>query len=243
MELEYTALTLGLADELFSSIQSLLAAYKLRLLPSLTVNDANQLLNNQIFHLLIINLEYLRSIQQINWLAGIRRISFVPLIVLSDKPEMDLHSMVQLGADICASSKWPHSIIADLIHAQLRRYAEYSHYADPGSLEVAAFQVGDIFIDPPRRIVKVRNQQINLRPREFALLLYFMRNPNIVLTSEKICEQAWGMAGSYNQGVSQPVRILRQAIESDPKQPLYIQTVRRVGYRFIPAYVETCDIC
>lgn len=115
MESEYMALTLGLADELFSGIQLLLATYKLRLLPSLTVYDANRLLSNQIFHLLIINLEYLKSVQQIEWLTGVRRISFAPLIVLSDAPDLDLHSMVELGADICAPSKGPHSIIRGFI--------------------------------------------------------------------------------------------------------------------------------
>ena len=95
MELKYTALTLGLPDELFSGIQSLLTTQKLRLLPSLTVNDASRLLSKQMFHLLIINLEYLKKIQQIDWLAGIRRISFAPLIVLSDTPELDLHSCIK----------------------------------------------------------------------------------------------------------------------------------------------------
>lgn len=149
MELEYKALTLGLTNELFSGIQSLLVSHELRLMPSLTVNDANQLLSNQMFHLLIVNLEYLRIIQQTDWLAGIRRISFVPLIVLSDAPEIDLHPMIQIGADICVSSKGPCSIIADLAHALLRRYTEYNHYNGPGSLEVSPFRVGDIFIDPP----------------------------------------------------------------------------------------------
>ena len=95
------------------------------------------------------------------WLAGIRRISFAPVIVLSDTPEQDTHSMVQLGADICVSSKHPYSIIADLAQAQLRRYTEYNHYTGPGSIEVSPFGVGDIFIDPPRRIVEVRGQRVD----------------------------------------------------------------------------------
>ncbi len=243
MESEYMALTLGLADELFSGIQLLLATYKLRLLPSLTVYDANRLLSNQIFHLLIINLEYLKSVQQIEWLTGVRRISFAPLIVLSDAPDLDLHSMVELGADICAPSKGPHSIIADLAHAQLRRYTDYNHYDSPNSSEDTAFRVGDIYIDPPRRIVKVRGQHVELKRREFFLLLYFMRNPNIVLSSEQICENAWGMSYGYGRGVAHPVYLLRKHIEPDPEAPIYIQTVYRSGYRFTPNYVETCDIC
>lgn len=243
MELKYTALTLGLPDELFSGIQSLLTTQKLRLLPSLTVNDASRLLSKQMFHLLIINLEYLKKIQQIDWLAGIRRISFAPLIVLSDTPELDLHSMIQIGVDICAPSKGPYSAIADLAHALLRRYTEYNHYNGPGSIEVSPFSVGDIFIDPPRRIVEVRGQRVDLKRREFSLLLYFMRNPNIVLSSEQICEHAWGMTSGYDHGVAHPIYLLRRQIEPDPETPTYIQTVHRSGYRFTPNYVETCDIC
>lgn len=125
-------------------------------------------------------------------------------------------------------------MIADLAYAQLRRYTEYNHYSDPGKAEIASFQVGDIFIDPARRIVEVRGQLVSLRPREFSLLLYFMRNPNIVLTSEQICEQAWGMEGSYNQGVSGPIAILRKSIEPDKSQPHYIKTVSGVD-RVMPA--------
>ena len=243
MEFEYTALTLGLTDELFFGIQSLLSMYKLRLLPSLTAKDSSQLLSNQMFHLLIVNLEYLKSVRQVDWLAGVRRISFVPLIVLSDVPEKDIHSMIQLGVDICAPSNGPCSVIADIAISLLRRYTEYNHYNGPGSIEVSAFRVGDIFIDPPRRIVEVRGQKVNLKHREFSLLLYFMRNPNIVLSSEQICEHAWGMTHGYNNGVAHPIYLLRKYIEPDPEEPIYIQTVHRAGYRFTPNYVETCDIC
>lgn len=151
--------------------------------------------------------------------------------------------MVQLGADMCISGKWPLSMVADLAYTQLRRYTEYNHYQAPGGPEILAFQEGDIYIDPARRRVEVRGQSVSLRPREFSLLLYFMRNPDIVLTSEQICEHAWGMEGSYNQGVSGPIAILRKAIEVDKSNPPYIQTVPGVGYRFTAYSDETCDDC
>lgn len=241
--MEYRALTVGLSDELFFGLQTLFAPGQLRLTTSLTVQDAGRLLNQEIFHLLIVDLEYLRSIGQSEWLAGVRRITFIPVIVLSDTPEQDMHSMVQLGADICVSGKQPCSVVADMSFAQLRRYTTYNHYYTPGGAASAAFQVGDIFIDPARRIAEVRGRPVNLRPREFSLLLFFMQNPNIVLTSEQICDQAWGMEGGYNRGISQPIYLLRQAIEPDPDHPTYIQTVYRAGYRFTAKRVEICDIC
>lgn len=151
--------------------------------------------------------------------------------------------MVRLGADICVSGKQPYSIVADLTLAQLRRYTGYNHYRTPNSAIPAAFQIGDILIDPGRHIAEVQGKPVDLRPREFSLLLFFMQNPDIVLSSEQICEHAWGMEGSYNRGVSQPVYLLRQAIEPDPVKSIYIQTVYRVGYRFTTNHVETCDMC
>ena len=241
--MEYRALTIGLTDELFSGIQAVLTSSNLRLTPSLTVRDAGYMLEQQMIHLLIVDLEYLRSIRQDEWLNRIRCITFIPVIILSDDPEQDTGSMVKLGADICVSGKGPCSMIADLAFAQLRRSTEYNQKYTPGNTENHSFRAGDIFIDPARRIVEVRGRSVNLRPREFSLLLYFMRNPNIVLTSEQICEEAWGMGGSYNRGVAQPVRLLRLAIEPNPTEPIYIETVRLVGYRFTAYSVETCDNC
>ena len=117
--MEYQALAIGLSDDLFSGIRPLLSSY-MHLILSQTVKDATRLLEQHKFHLLLVDIEYLRSVHQSDWLAGIRRISFVPVIVLSDTPEADSHLMVQLGADICMSSKHPHSMIADLSQAQLR---------------------------------------------------------------------------------------------------------------------------
>ena len=201
------------------------------------------MLEQKIFQLLVADLEYLRRVGQTEWLAGIRRISFIPVIVLCNDPEQDTRSMVRLGADICVSGKQPYSIVADLTLAQLRRYTGYNHYRTPNSAIPAAFQIGDILIDPGRHIAEVQGKPVDLRPREFSLLLFFMQNPDIVLSSEQICEHAWGMEGSYNRGVSQPVYLLRQAIEPDPVKSIYIQTVYRVGYRFTTNHVETCDMC
>ena len=237
--MEYRALTIGLKDELFSSIQTLLESSRLRFTPSLTVRDASRLLSKQVFHLLIVDLEYLRGIRQTDWLTEIRRTSFVPVIVLSDTPEDDVRGMVQLGADMCISGKQSYYIIAELAYAQLRRYTEYNHYNDPASAETAPFRVGDIYIDPARQEATVCGQPVSLRHREFSLLLYFMRNPGIVLSAGQICENAWGM--EYTQPIDRAIHELRKQIESNPRQPCYIQTVHRVGYRFTAYSSETCE--
>ena len=104
--MEYSALTIGLTDDLSSNIQTLLTSSHLRFTPSLTVQDASRLLIQQVFHLLIVDLEYLRSIQQIDWLPSVRRITFIPIVVLADTPERNLHTLIHYGVDICISNKY-----------------------------------------------------------------------------------------------------------------------------------------
>jgi len=241
--MEYSILSIGLPDELLADLEKLVAQYKLHFIASPTIQEVNRLIYYQMVHLIIADLEYLQGIHQMDWLAGIRRSTFAPIIILSDLPEKNMNRMIQSGADICISGKWPCSVIADLAYAQLRRYTEYNRYNNPDGAVASAFQIGDIFIDPARRIVEVRGSPVSLRPREFSLLLYFMQNPNIVLTAEQICEHAWEMEGSYNRGVSGPVALLRKAIEPDIANPRYIKTIPRIGYRFTAYYNETCDDC
>ena len=234
----YSVLTVGLSDKLVSALQTLIIQYDLKFTTSLTTREANRLLERRVFHLLIIGLDYLRTSHQAEWLTDIRHISFVPLIVLSDTPDQDMNSMVQLGADLCISGQSPLAAIANYVHAQLRRYTEYNHYDDPINTEAAPFQIGGIYIDPARRVAEVYGQPVTLRRREFSLLLYFMRNHDVVLTSEQICEHAWRM--EYTQSVGQSVHELRKQIEVTPNHPRHIQTVYRVGYRFVSDFAETC---
>lgn len=101
-----------------------------------------------------------------------------------------MRELVNLGADMCISGKQSCPMIAELAYAQLRRYTEYNFYNNPASVKTAPFRVGDIYIDPARQTAEVCGRSVNLRRREFSLLLYFMRNPNIVLTAGQICEHA-----------------------------------------------------
>lgn len=237
--MNYHVLAIGIDNDLFSHLQTTFSPYGFRFSDVLSVHEVERFLEEKTLHLLIVDLDYLRSIQQNDWLAGIRRISFVPVVVLSSTPEEDFSSMVQLGADICIPNHLPHDTIAEIAMAQLRRYLVYNHYDEPGHTEAVPFQVGDIAIDPTRRQVWVREQLVNLLPREFSLLLYFMRNPDIVLTHEQICEHAWKK--DYVQDIAPAIHNLRQQIEDNPASPVYIKTVHRAGYRFTGHFSETCD--
>lgn len=234
--LKYQIVTVGLKDELLSHCKEFFTERNIELQSAINTSEAVRILEKGASHLLILDMQYLRNIRQSDRIINIRHISFIPIIILSDTPETDVYPVINAGADICYDSKLPPSVIALLLSAQLRRYTTYNNFCEP---ETLPFQVGDIAIDLARHLVWVRGQQINLFPREFSLLLYFMHNPHIVLTREQICKHAWKK--DYLQSVTQSIHDLRQKIEPDPTNPLYIQTVYRVGYRFTGDFVETCD--
>ena len=100
--MEYSVLAVGLSDKLFSNLKKLVVQYKLHFVSSPSIQDANRLVCHQMFHLIIVDLEFLRISQQVAWLAGIRRNTFAPIIVLSELPEKDTNRMIQVGADICS---------------------------------------------------------------------------------------------------------------------------------------------
>ena len=234
--MKYKILAVGLKKDLLSHCSEHFEKKNTELKNVFTISEAIGILKKEPAQMLVLDMEYLRSINQSDWIVNIRYVSYIPVVVLSDAPETDVGPAINAGADICYDNRQPPPIIALLLSALLRRCIEYDHYYKP---ETVPFQVGDIAIDPNRRLVWVCGKQVILRPREFTLLLYFMRNPDIVLTAEQICDNAWKK--DYLQGVAQSVHDLRQIIEPEPADPVYIKTIYRVGYRFTGYYSETCD--
>ena len=234
--MKYRILTVGLKDNMISWCQTYFSAKSVELRSAQDITEVARILGKETYHLLVLDMDHLRSIGQSGWLLNVRHISFIPIVVLSAMQKIDVGPAVEAGADVCFDSSLPPPVISILLCAQLRRYTAYNHFDTP---ETDPFQVGDIGIDPSRHLVWVCGKQVTLYPREFSLLLYFMRNPRCVLNQEQICKHAWKK--EYSQDVTPSIRMLRKKIEPDPANPIYIETVYRVGYRFTANFIETCD--
>lgn len=235
--MKFQILAVGLKVDLLTHCREHFAKRNTELKNVLNISEAVSILKRESTLLLVLDMEYLRSIGQSDWIENIRYVSNIPIIVLSDTPEADIGPALKAGADVCYDGKLSLSTIVLLLSAQIRRYTEYDHFHKPTTVP---FQVGNIAIDPARHLVWVCGKQVKLRPREFNLLLYFMRNPGIVLTADQICEHAWGVIGNYNRGISHPIYLLRKAIEPDLTNPIYIKTMKRVGYYFAAHNDEIC---
>ncbi len=84
----YSVLTVGLSEKLVAALQALIIQYDLNFTTSLTTREANRLLERRVFHLLIIGLDYLRTIQQADWLTDIRHISLALTCAFQDSPRL-----------------------------------------------------------------------------------------------------------------------------------------------------------
>ena len=151
--------------------------------------------------------------------------NWVPILMLTAKDgEYDEAEALDTGADDFLRK--PFSFVVLL--ARLRALVRRSLGERPAVLEV-----GDLTLDPASRTVKRGDQQIDLTPREHAMLEYFMRHPNVALAKLDILNNVWDWAFDGDPNIVEVyVGYLRKKIDA-PFGVKSLQTVRGVGYRLV----------
>ena len=92
---------------------------------------------------------------------------------------------------------------------------------------------GPLVLDPDTRTLRKGSNTTHLRPKESALLIYFIQNPGRVISRRELVQQVWETEYvGDTRTLSVHVRWLRTKIEDDASKPRYLRTVRGVGYRF-----------
>ncbi|MCL6455039.1 MAG: response regulator transcription factor [Alicyclobacillus sp.] len=161
----------------------------------------------------------------------------VPIILLTARDEeVDRILGLELGADDYVTKPFSPRELVARAKAVLRRVEAMPSGPERSPEEASTDQltVGEIAVHLGSREVTVRGVPVELTPREFELLHFFIRHPNQVLSRDQLLEQVWGYLETPDtRSVDVHVSHLREKLERDPKAPAYLLTVRGVGYKFV----------
>ncbi len=157
----------------------------------------------------------------------IRKKSKVPIIFLTAADEeTDITMGLDIGGDDYITKPFKLSVLISRINAILRRSGGFKNDAELSSngITVKLFS-GDVYKNGKR---------INLTAGEYKLLCMFMKNPDIVLSSDRILGKLWDCDEKFVDGntLTVYIRRLRTKIEDDPSAPKMIVTVRGMGYKW-----------
>jgi two-component system, OmpR family, KDP operon response regulator KdpE len=152
----------------------------------------------------------------------------VPIVVLSSRgDEVVKVQALDLGADDYVTKPFGMDELLARMRAALRHQLHVQG-------ERPIFRAGDLTVDLVRRIVKVRDEEVKLSPKEYELLRVMVQHAGRVLTHKFLLNELWSIPIDP-QYLRVYVRQLRHKIEPDPSRPQYILTETGVGYRLKPA--------
>ena len=160
---------------------------------------------------------------------ALRRESDVPVIMLTARDtELDKVVGLEIGADDYLAKPFSTRELVARVRAMLRR----TRRVEPARTD-ARLELDGLVLDGSRHRVSLGGQEIELKPKEFDLLAFFMGHAGQVFGREQLLASVWGydFAGD-SRTVDTHVKTLREKLGDSAEHPRWIETVRGVGYRF-----------
>lgn len=152
----------------------------------------------------------------------------IPIIMVSAlREDIDKIRGLGIGADDFIEKPFSPSVLVAKVKSNIAQYARLTK-------NISETIVYDkLAINTKTRRVFIEENEIELKNKEYELLLFLVTNYDVVFSKETLYERIWGMdALGDNATVAVHINRLREKIELDPGKPNYIQTVRGAGYRF-----------
>ncbi len=151
----------------------------------------------------------------------------MPIIMLTAKgEESDIVLGLNLGADDYVTKPFSIKELLARAAAFLRRARQKDRQC---------YQFGDYCLDIPARKLTRKDEEIKLSPKEFNLLEFFLKKEGRALTRDDILNAVWGYDCIVTpRSIDRFVTTLRNKLEPDSQHPIFIHTIREIGYKFEP---------
>ena len=157
----------------------------------------------------------------------------VPILMVTAKiTDVDKIRGLGLGADDYIEKPFSPSVLVARVKAHIAQFRRLSENENRQKTQLLT--VGDITVNTATHRVYKREKEIELKNKEYELLVFFMTNNGMLFSREDLYVKIWGMeALGDNSTVAVHINRLREKLEDDPSAPKHITTVRGAGYRFI----------
>lgn len=191
-----------------------------------------EILEQENIHLLLMDVELQEKgfVSGIEMIAGIRKRSCVPIIIVSaDDRESTKIMALNSGADDYVTANCNPLELLARAKSQMRRYTQLVNVCV--NID-RIYRVGGLLIDDIKRKVSVDGKDVRLTPIEYKILRLLVQERGKVLSISQIYESIWQMqAIGADNTIAVHIRHIREKIESNPKEPRYLKVVWGTGYK------------
>ena len=227
--MEYKILVADDDKEILNAIKIYLTNEQMQVYTASDGHEALEVLEkNPDIHLIIMDLMMPRM-DGIQAILKIRQDKEIPIIVLSAKSEdKDIILGLNIGADDYITKPFNYLEFIARVKSHLRRYTKFSSFQQ----NVDELFIRGLYLNKKTKVVKLNDKPVKLTPIEFKILQLLMENPDVIFSIEEIYEKVWQepFINSENT-VAVHIRRIREKIEVNPKEPMYLKVVWGIGYK------------
>lgn len=214
--------------DIVSALKIYLEAEDYRVLTAFDGREALELLEKQEVHLVLLDV-MMPGLDGLQTLRALRQERNIPVILLTAKSEnADKVKGLDLGADDYITKPFDPVELLARVRSQLRRYLELGTQMPRPTL----LRVGGIEMDTLAHTVTLDGENVELTPRQYAILALFMEHPGTVLSPQEIYRRVWKETPiGVEKTVAVHIHHLREKLEINPAEPRLLKVVWGRGYR------------
>ncbi len=188
-----------------------------------TLNEAKHIFQTEQLHLLLLDIN-LPDGNGLDFLSEIREQSDLPIIIITaNNLEMDIVMGLELGANDYITKPFSLMVLRARVGVQLRNMEKNTP---------RVFEIDSFYFDFDKMLFRINNQVIELSKTEQRLLFLLLQNRGATLTRSTLMDKVWSYDSQFvdEHALTVTIKRLRDKIETDSANPVYIKTVYGIGY-------------